>query len=57
VTRAANGRTFLVWTHVVLVGKVATATLTGFSKDYPLIGLRAVGADGTHTPAVLPVPG
>jgi hypothetical protein len=46
-----------VWTHVVPVGKVGTATLTGFSKDNALIGVRAVGADGKRTPAVLPVPG
>jgi Peptidase family M28 len=46
-----------VWTHVVPVGKVATATLKGFSKDNALIGVRAVGADGKHTPAVLPLPG
>jgi hypothetical protein len=46
-----------VWTHVVRVGKVGTATLTGFSKDNALIGVRAVGADGKRTPAVLPVPG
>jgi len=46
-----------VWTHVVPVGKVATATLKGFSKDNALIGVRAVGADGKRTPAVLPIPG
>ena len=46
-----------VWTHVVPVGKVATATLQGFSKDNALIGVRAVGADGKRTPAVLPIPG
>jgi hypothetical protein len=46
-----------VWTHVVPVGQVGTATLTGFSKDNALIGVRAVGSDGKRTPAVLPVPG
>jgi len=46
-----------VWTHVVPVGQVPTATLTGFSKDNALIGVRAVGADGKRTPAVLPIPG
>jgi hypothetical protein len=46
-----------VWTHAVPVGKVATATLKGFSKDNALIGVRAVGADGKHSPAVLPLPG
>jgi len=46
-----------VWTHAVPVGAVATATLEGFSKDNALIGVRAVGADGKRTPAVLPVPG
>jgi hypothetical protein len=46
-----------VWTHAVPVGKVATATLKGFSKDNALIGVRAVGADGKHSPAVLPIPG
>jgi len=46
-----------VWTHVVPVGHVGTATLTGFSKDNALIGVRSVGADGKHSPAVLPLPG
>lgn len=45
------------WTHVVPVGKVGTATVTGFSKDNALIGVRAVGVDGKRTPAVLPIPG
>jgi Zn-dependent M28 family amino/carboxypeptidase len=46
-----------VWTHAVPVGKVETATLKGFSKDNALIGVRALGADGKRTPAVLPIPG
>jgi hypothetical protein len=46
-----------VWTHAVPVGKVKTATLKGFSKDNALIGVRALGADGKRTPAVLPIPG
>jgi hypothetical protein len=43
-----------VWTHAVPVGRVATATLKGFSKNNALIGLRAVGAGAKHSPAVLP---
>src|SRR3954447_5822352 len=46
-----------VWTHVIPVGRVATATITGFSKDNVLFGVRAVGFDGKRTPAVLPIPG
>jgi hypothetical protein len=46
-----------VWTHVVPVGRVGTATIPGFSKDNVLFGVRAVGADGRHSPATLPLPG
>jgi hypothetical protein len=46
-----------VWTHVIPVGQVGTATIPGFSKDNVLFGVRAVGADGRHSPATLPLPG
>src|SRR3954452_18704295 len=46
-----------VWTHAISVGHVGTATVTGFSKDNVLFGVRAVGVDGRHSPATLPVPG
>jgi Peptidase family M28 len=44
------------WTHVIGVGKVATATVD-LSKDNVVFGVRAVDAAGHRSPAVLPLPG
>ncbi len=44
------------WTHVIAVGKVATATVD-LSKDNVVFGVRAVDAAGHRSPAVLPLPG
>jgi hypothetical protein len=42
---------------VIPVGGVGTVTIEGFSQDNVLFGVRAVGADGKHSPARLPLPG
>ena len=44
------------WTHVIGVGKVATATVD-LSKDNVVFGVRAVDAAAHRSPAVLPLPG
>ncbi|KAJ6597544.1 aminopeptidase [Mycena vulgaris] len=41
------------WTHVVPVGKVASATIL-LSKDNAQFGVRAVGANGFKSPAAFP---
>jgi Zn-dependent M28 family amino/carboxypeptidase len=46
-----------VWTHAVSVGTTGTATLTEFSKDNVLLGVRAIGSDGKRSPAAFPLPG
>jgi Zn-dependent M28 family amino/carboxypeptidase len=45
-----------LWTHVVDVGNVQTATLP-LSKDNVIFGVRAVGKNGYRSPAVAPFPG
>jgi Zn-dependent M28 family amino/carboxypeptidase len=44
------------WTHVIAVGKVATATVN-LSKDNAFFGVRAVGPRGHASPVAFPVPG
>jgi hypothetical protein len=44
-----------LWTHVVDVGKVGSATLD-LSKDNVIFGVRAVGTNGYRSPAVYPFP-
>ena len=44
-----------VWTHRVSVGNVTTANVL-LSKDNVIFGVRAVGTNGYHSPAVLPFP-
>jgi hypothetical protein len=43
------------WTHVIPVGKVATATVD-ISKDNVQFGVRAVGQGGHRSPAAAPTP-
>jgi hypothetical protein len=43
------------WTHVIDVGRVVTATID-LSKDNVLFGVRAVDAEGHHSPAAAPQP-
>jgi hypothetical protein len=43
------------WTHVIDVGKVATATVD-LSKDNVQFGVRAVDTSGHHSPAAPPAP-
>ncbi|KAH8825216.1 putative zinc metalloprotease [Flagelloscypha sp. PMI_526] len=43
------------WTHVVVVGKVGSATVD-LSKDNVQFGVRAVGVNGYKSPAVAPFP-
>ena len=45
-----------LWTHMLNVGKVATATVP-LSKDNVIFGIRAVGKNGYKSPAVVPFPG
>lgn len=44
-----------LWTHMVDVGKVGTATLP-LSKDNVIFGIRAVGKNGYKSPATYPFP-
>ena len=44
-----------LWTHVVNVGKVGSATLP-LSKDNVIFGVRAVGTNGYKSPATYPFP-
>jgi hypothetical protein len=44
-----------VWTHVIPVGDVTTATID-ISKDNVFFGVRAVDRNGLHSPVVFPVP-
>jgi hypothetical protein len=44
-----------LWTHMVDVGKVNTATLP-LSKDNVIFGVRAVGKNGYKSPATYPFP-
>jgi hypothetical protein len=44
------------WTHVLEVGRVATATVD-LSKDNVFFGVRAVGPHGHASPVAFPVPG
>jgi hypothetical protein len=43
------------WTHVIPVGKVATATVD-LSKDNVQFGVRAVDVGGHRSPAAAPAP-
>jgi hypothetical protein len=43
------------WTHVIPVGKVATATVD-ISKDNVQFGVRSVGTTGHRSPAASPAP-
>jgi len=43
------------WTHRIGVGDVSEATVD-VSKDNVILGVRAVGRDGHHSPAVFPFP-
>jgi hypothetical protein len=43
------------WTHVIDVGDVTEATID-LSKDNVFFGVRAVDADGHHSPVAFPVP-
>lgn len=45
-----------VWTHVIPVGKVSSATVL-LSKDNVDFGVRAVGSNGFRSPAAYPFPG
>jgi hypothetical protein len=42
------------WTHVIPVGIVTTVTFPFFPKDNFIIGLRAVDANGRHSPVAFP---
>jgi hypothetical protein len=44
------------WTHVIGVGRVASATVD-LSKDNVFVGVRAVGPRGHRSPVAFPVPG
>jgi Peptidase family M28 len=45
------------WTHVISVGKVASAHLAHFSKDNVFFGVRAIDRDGHRSPVAFPAPG
>ena len=43
------------WTHVIPVGLVSQATVQ-VAKDNAVLGVRAVGKNGYHSPAAFPFP-
>ena len=48
--------TAAVWTNSRFVGNVTNYTMKGMSKDNYFFGVRAVGKDGSRSPASYPRP-